>query len=520
MISLNKRLLKLKDNISHVNNLYCSAGYTIHPRSCKVVAEDGVERTVRTKTFQLLMLLIEAEGKTLSKQHILQTIWNDVVVDEQVIFQSIKELRKIFASSEVIKNYPRQGYAWVPIVEILNKTNIHPSKPIESTGSTRFLSRNKIILATVVAMLIMVVAFFTFFNTPEVVSGSIVVLPVQTDIADSDHNWVRYGGMDQLIQRLSSSDHHGVLQTDYVLEVMARAKIAKGKISQQQIGQIFQVSGATLVVELNLTGSVQDYQLIYSLHEKNQVVRGAVLDSSIRGAIDQVAGIVAARLGQDTLAHEDQYRSAFANEMLANALESIQNEQSDIAVSLLEAAISTEPNNIVAKRILIKILLELQQNNKAQLLLDEAIKQATQSANTKELVRLFFWQGASYAQLGELEQALTNFSLAEQSAETIKDWLFLAYIAELRGRIYQFRQEYSQAEEQFSEALKFHKVLQCPLGHSNVLLQQSELSLAQGDIQRARLFANQSLALIEQRQLDGLKAHAQEWLQSLDERQE
>lgn len=293
-----------------------------------------------------------------------------------------------------------------------------------------------------------------------------------------------------------------------------------GQNSKQQIGLIFRVSGATLVVELNLAGSVQDYQLIYSLHEKNQVVRGAVLGSSIRGAIDQVADIVAARLDQEKLAHEDQYQSAFANEMLANALESIQNEQSDTAVSLLEAAISTQPSNIAAKRILIELLLERQQTNEAQLLLNEAIKQATQLVNTKELVRLFFWQGASYAQLGELEEALANFSLAEDYAKSIKDWLFLAYIAELRGRIYQSQQAYSHAEEQFAEALNFHKVLQCPFGQSNILLQQSELSLAQSDIQSARRLANRSVALIEQRQLDGLKTSAQEWLQRLAVRQE
>lgn len=500
-----------------MDNLYSSAGYIIYPRSCKVVSQDGKALTIRTKTFQLLMLLIESQGEILSKTHILQTIWNDVVVDEQVIFQSIKELRKIFASSEVIKNYPRKGYAWVPEVETLTQANFHASKP---KGSGKFLRRNNFFAAALVSLLLIIFVFLEFFNTPSVINGSIVVLPVQTDIADSDHNWVRYGGMDQLIQSLSSSEHHGVLQTDYVLEVMARAKIPTGNVSQQQLNQIFQVSGATLLVELNLTGSVQDYQLIYSLHERNKMVRGAVLDSSIRGAIDQVAKIVATRLGQDKLANVDLYQSAFANEMLANALESIQNDQNNTAITLLEAAISTEPRNIAAKRILIKILLEHKQTTKAQVLLNEAIAQATQSSNIKELVRLFFWQGASYAQLGKMEQALNNFSMAEKSAKSIKDWLFLAYIAELRGRIYQFQLDYSKAKEQFSEALKFHKVLQCPFGQSNILLQQSQLSYAQGDIQGAKLLANLSMTLIEERQLDDLKTNALEWLQNLGEHSE
>jgi hypothetical protein len=77
--------------------------------------------------------------------------------------------------------------------------------------------------------------------------------------------------------------------------------------------------------------------------------------------------------------------------------------------------------------------------------------------------------------------------------------LFLAYIAEMRGRIHQSQQEFSATLTQCEEAMKYHQVLQCPLGQSNVLLDLSTLSFEQGDLETALLYANQSLTLIEQR---------------------
>lgn len=118
----------------------------------------------------------------------------------------------------------------------------------------------------------------------------------------------------------------------------------------------------------------------------------------------------------------------------------------DSAVPLLEAPISTEPSNITAKRILIKVLIEKNEYHEAQALLDEAIKQATDKDDLNELVRLLFWQGAAFAQQGDVESAL---------------------------------------------------------------------SLQQGDRKGALQLANQSLSLIEQRQLDTLTPQAQSWLKTI-----
>ena len=100
-------------------------------------------------------------------------------------------------------------------------------------------------------------------SKPNTVAGSIVILPTQNQIEGNDHSWIRLGLMDQVIQRLPNNQAHGVLQTDYVLEVLERAGAPLNNVQPEHIKQIFTVSGAELVVSSKLSGSPHDYQLSY-----------------------------------------------------------------------------------------------------------------------------------------------------------------------------------------------------------------------------------------------------------------
>ena len=73
----------------------------------------GTNYRFRPKTFELLRLLANSPTQVFSKESILQQVWPDSIVEEQAVFQSINEIRKAFAPIEVIKTYPKKGYAWV-----------------------------------------------------------------------------------------------------------------------------------------------------------------------------------------------------------------------------------------------------------------------------------------------------------------------------------------------------------------------------------------------------------------------
>ena len=77
-----------------------------------LIIKAGQEFNIRAKTLLVLKYLIKNKDGIVTKQALLNDIWHDVIVQEQVLVQSIKEIRDLLGS-KVIKTYPRQGYQWV-----------------------------------------------------------------------------------------------------------------------------------------------------------------------------------------------------------------------------------------------------------------------------------------------------------------------------------------------------------------------------------------------------------------------
>lgn len=60
---------------------------------------------------KLLTLLIESRAHVLSKEEILDHVWQGRIVSEQVVFQNISQLRALI-SDAAIKTFPKRGYQW------------------------------------------------------------------------------------------------------------------------------------------------------------------------------------------------------------------------------------------------------------------------------------------------------------------------------------------------------------------------------------------------------------------------
>jgi DNA-binding winged helix-turn-helix (wHTH) protein/tetratricopeptide (TPR) repeat protein len=495
---------------------YQTAGIKVFPKTGKAVLE-GEPVSVRPKTFQLLEMLITSK-EVVSKQQILSEIWDDVVVDDQVIFQSVKEIRKLFAGQDVIKTFPRKGYAWVADVEFHSETET--LSQVSVTPDER--KKRHLPFATKLAsvsVLVIVSALFLFFLIPneKPITGSVVVLPIQNNIEDTNHQWVRYGAMDQLIQRLSSGENLGVLNTDYVMEVMKRADLPQEEYERRHIEQIFKVSGTRLVVESVLTGNSGDYQLVYTLHQPTNIERGAVLGDNLSVVIDELAGVVNQKLGRKVNIDTADYHSAFANEILAEAIELKHQGDHLGARQLLEAMIVTEPENLTAKRLLVELALDNRDSATAELILSEAIPEAIAAKNKKELVRLQFFAAIHIVRAGDIEKSQQMIKLVESNAQSINDWLYLAYASEFKGVLNQQMKNFDLAQESFNQALEYHQVLQCPLGRSKGFMFLSGLAHAQGDANAAKEHAQQSLVITEQRELTSYKPEVEAWLDKLNE---
>src|SRR5262245_25483596 len=77
----------------------------------------GTLVTLRPKTFSVLVHLAEHPGELITKQALLDAVWGDVAVTEDVVRMSIGELRAMFGDARsaprFIETVPRRGYRFV-----------------------------------------------------------------------------------------------------------------------------------------------------------------------------------------------------------------------------------------------------------------------------------------------------------------------------------------------------------------------------------------------------------------------
>jgi DNA-binding winged helix-turn-helix (wHTH) protein len=98
------------------NNLYEFEGFRI----------DLSERTLRfkdepiplaPKVMETLCVLVENQGRLMTKDDLMNEIWRDTFVEERNLTQNIFTLRKIFKEkrkdSKFIETIPRRGYRFV-----------------------------------------------------------------------------------------------------------------------------------------------------------------------------------------------------------------------------------------------------------------------------------------------------------------------------------------------------------------------------------------------------------------------
>ncbi|MCB1042848.1 MAG: protein kinase [Acidobacteria bacterium] len=104
---------------------------------------DGQVVEMRPKVAHLLALFLENRGNLLTKSIIMERVWAETAVSDQVLFQAIRELRTHLGSSardeRFIQNFPKKGYKWV--FEIEEGREVVPVTHPNTTLSTYRLDR-------------------------------------------------------------------------------------------------------------------------------------------------------------------------------------------------------------------------------------------------------------------------------------------------------------------------------------------------------------------------------------------
>lgn len=513
--------------------IYISDGFIIYPHR-HLIERDSQSIQVRPKTFALLLMLLERPHEVLSKRDLLETIWDDVNVEEPVLVQSIREIRQLFGNPNIIQTHPRKGYAWAADVQKQsvqehsaqqnsNTTDVTDSAKkanvsLQSqTSHTPHLLRRKSTywIAFSIITVISVAIFFSVFMKPphffqwthtatQPQTDVVIVLPVKNKIPDSDHDWVYLGAMDQLIGSLTSTKSVQVMESQYVLNLMQHAEMPKD-YSTDDVARVFGVSGATLAVESQLSGSVEEYRLEYKLHFKNDIKRGVILEKNLPDALHKLCVVIAGYTGQ-SFNNTVNSQNAFTNELMARALEKFDVGDYDLARSFLTSLKQLEPDNIVARELLIQSLVRADQLDPAIEEINATI-QLAKNLHTQEHASLHTALAIVNIRQGRPNDALKQLDEASKLAIQNNDVLYQAYSAQIRGSILQQSGDFALAQKSFEDALKYHNIIRCPVGIALTNLDLAKLFAAQGKTDLANTYFAEAKHWVEDHKLHQLTAN-------------
>lgn len=498
-----------------MNIKYVGEGFIIDCHAHKIqTANDIVD--VRPKTFELLLYLIERPDQVLSKQTLLETIWDDVNVEEHVVVQSIAELRKVFGEQKVVQTHPRKGYSWVGLFDkqIIEKTNTDNSGPsydqVGSSLNTSIAPINKHVLPTskklwltviaAITLMLLVLVFFTQKDTVEKSvksSETIYILPTKNNMMDSKFNWISLGIMDTLISQAKADSN--IMPVDFVLSSMQLAKMNRD-YNDEQISRLFTITGAHTVVDSEISRRLGEFQLVYRIHQANNIKRGVIFDKSLDELIASFADVI----GDITPLKPQEIivnQTSFNHELFVEAIELSKNGKLGSAILLLKSLLSIEPDNLHAYRLLIDWLQFQLEFEKALIYTTQVLSKLDSETNK---ANFYYRHGYNLFRLNRLDEAWRYSQLLDQQLVIENNPFYLGFAGQLKGEILIAKNQPEQAKLALLAAHKQFEQISHSIGLTTVHILLSQVEAQLGNIQQQQKHLQDARNVVKKYQIQEL----------------
>ncbi|WP_171045613.1 winged helix-turn-helix domain-containing protein [Pseudoalteromonas rubra] len=451
---------------------------------------DG-SRDIRAKTLAVLQILIQYSDRIVTKAQLLDTVWRGVVVQEQVLVQSIRELREIFGA-DAIKTHPRIGYQLT-----IAPVSVDSSKAGQKYSVAAFLS------VIVLAMFWVLLSQWWEKDLSSEHYPTVAFLPVDNAMLDDVHATVPLTGLSYLSEQTLQESALPVVTAEHVLTTISHSPWYSDDTAQirlshrQEVLQLLERLGADILVETRLSGFPQDMQLQYTLHFKHSEEQGVVFAASPELAYQDLITRLTARYGKPSQTLHTQRNLDFSNEAFARGVQLYLARNYLDAIALLRTALSHSEDPLTVRRYLaaslanqgdISAALALLQQNIDEKGDDSVTRRERMRANLMTGYLLVNWpQADDRAQ--ELERAQQYIAIAHEQATDNADQLFIAYALEELGKIKRIQGRYSEASRLLHSALGYHQRFDAIYGQTNALIELARIAAQQGEMKEAaRLF--------------------------------
>jgi TolB-like protein/DNA-binding winged helix-turn-helix (wHTH) protein/Tfp pilus assembly protein PilF len=224
-------------------------GWLVQPK-LNSISGNGKTAHLEPKAMQVLVHLAEHAGDVMPKERIIQAVWADTFVTDDVLTRAISELRKAFEDDphepRVIQTIPKGGYRLIAPVEFVGATR----GVAQGGAAPRRYARRWLVVIALAVLVIGVGYFLRHRFWPEALppKGKImlIVLPFDNLSGDPEQEYFSDGMTEEMTAQL------GQLSPER-LGVIGRASAMTYKGRKKTIDEI----GTELRVQYVLEGSVR-----------------------------------------------------------------------------------------------------------------------------------------------------------------------------------------------------------------------------------------------------------------------
>jgi DNA-binding winged helix-turn-helix (wHTH) protein/tetratricopeptide (TPR) repeat protein len=461
----------------------------------RTLLSDKGEQPIRPKTLALLLYLIEHKNEIVSKEQLLKDIWDDVGVNEGVIFQSVREIRKMFADPAVIHNHPRKGYQWVGRVTALDKQQDQKceSGQVQVPVSDRTDRRLPLLKACLSACAL--TALLVWFMLPSSSSNpQLLLLPLHNQVDSSDHQNLATDGTRQLYHLLVENNSHLSVSVSRQPSILSDSNDVFATESPWQLSA-------------SIYGDVYDYKLIYRLINHRREYEGVIFARSVERAFQLLIEIVVTNIQQlrPDLAHLQP--EAYQNSALAQAMVAYETDW-EAATSHLQRYLQQNTESVQGGLYLSRLYIWQGENERALELIKTALERQTKSLHLR--AELLYNQALAYSHQ-QPRRALESIEKAIGLAEQPDTWLTRAKLEELRADIHYQQNQFVPALRGYLKAQSFFEQIQASTSLAGLQLKLAALYIGSGEMEMARRTFMQAKTMIQQKEMSFLYAALMEF---------
>ncbi|MCO7225356.1 winged helix-turn-helix domain-containing protein [Pleionea sp. CnH1-48] len=457
----------------------------IYPDKGEVFLNEQIVQ-LRPKSFELLLLLASKPDTVFSKAEILQSIWGSSIVDEQVVFQSVNEVRKELGIAEAIKTFPRRGYSWT-LTNTTIEQSPEPKQPPQNLKKT-FSRKPQLVLLALLSVVILIGLYFSMSPSPpstEVDESpslfaqrsshkGVLILPFDVQSLDSSQKWIRYGAMEGLINKLTPNSNVTVFQLEDIIDILSRLPME----SRDNAEKIFKKSGASIILKTSTTGVPGDYNIIYSIYRPDSLATKAVNVKNINAGIAELVSVFEETLHQSSSIDSQFLNTQFQNDLMIRAIQFIELGDYQSAAAFLESAVANDSQNVYALYLLSTTMLKLGDVDKTLEKVNTALSLSTSPAYEQYENRFLYFKGSLLLAKKEVEKSKQILIQAESRSKSNKDWLYYSYSHSMLGKAHQLEEDYETALTYFNSAMQYQELIQCPMGIAQGYMDLAEFYLS------------------------------------------